>query len=135
MVSAGVDILTSRMSRTRKLIVRGHTNAATTELRFEFHLLNVLPHCVTTSGNKTTPPGSFNRARPLLQIKFQLFRDSVTRKKSKRGCLRVRPPGYQLLSHEFRLPKVLPRSGATRLNQPAGPKPFERARTLLQVSS
>ena len=48
-------------------------------------------------------------------------------------CPRSRSPGYQLLSETFRLPNVLPCSGATRLNQPAGPTPFERTRSLLQI--
>ena len=48
---------------------------------------------------------------------------------------RSRARGYQLLSQTFRLPNVLPRSGATRQNWPAGPGPFERARPLLQISS
>ena len=103
------------------------------EWRFEFHILNVLPHCVTTSGTQTTPPGSFNRARPLLQIKFQLFRDPAVRKMSKRGCPRACSRGYRLFIKKFRLPNVLPRSGATMLNQPAGPTPFERTRSLLQI--
>ena len=92
-----------------------------------------MPHCVTTSGTQTAPPGSFNRARPLLQIKFQLFRESAVRKMSKRGCPRVHPPGYELFIKKFRLPNVLLCSGATMLNQPAGQTSFERARPLLQI--
>ena len=48
-------------------------------------------------------------------------------------CPRVPPPGYQLLSQSSPYQFVLPRSGATRLNQPAGPEPFARARSLLQI--
>ena len=40
---------------------------------------------------------------------------------------------YQLLSQSSPYQSVLPRSGATRLNQPAGSEPFERARSLLQI--
>ena len=46
---------------------------------------------------------------------------------------RVPSPVYQLLSQSSPYQSVLPRSGAPRLNQPAGPKPFERARSLLQI--
>ena len=48
-------------------------------------------------------------------------------------CPRVPPPGYQLLSQSSPYQFVLPRSGATRQNWPAGPEPFERARPLLQI--
>ena len=95
--------------------------------------MNILPHCVTTSGNQTPPPGSFKRVRPLLQVKFQLFRESAVRKMQKRGCPRACSRGYMLFIKKFRLPNVLPRSGPTRQNQPAGPTPFERARPLLQI--
>ena len=121
------------MSRTRKRDVWGHTNPTIAEWRFEFHLLNVLHHCVTTSGTQTAPPGSFNRARSLLQIKFQLFRDPAVRKMSKRGCPRACSRGYMLFIKKFRLPNVLPCSDATRQNRTAGPEPFERARPLLQI--
>ena len=46
---------------------------------------------------------------------------------------RVPSPVYQLLSQSSPYQSVLPRSGATRLNQPAGPEPFERARSRLQI--
>ena len=49
-------------------------------------------------------------------------------------CPRVPPPGYQLLSQSSPYQFVLPRSGATRQNWPAGPGPFERARSELQLS-
>ena len=48
-------------------------------------------------------------------------------------CPRVPPPGYQLLSQVFRLPNVLACSGGTRQKRPAGPTPFDRARSLLQI--
>ena len=37
------------------------------------------------------------------------------------------------MSQTFRLPNVLPRSGAARQNRAAGPTPSERARSLLQI--
>ena len=49
-------------------------------------------------------------------------------------CPRVPSPGYQLLNQSSPYQFVLPRSGATRLKQPAGPIPFNRARSLLQIN-
>ena len=90
-------------------------------------------HSGLTRRNQAAGHEPFERAPPPLQVNFQLFRDPATPKMSKRGCPRACPRGYRLFIKKFRLPNGLPRSGATRLNQPAGPTPFERTRPLLQI--